>query len=130
MQITAKKDDFLKQEEGTQSPTMVKDATLKYYISHLCNPNIITYHMKLSCNGYMPVFTFKTLSRYLGKYYVQPSASKIIFLKRKTAVDIFGYAHAMQGLLARSYLTYTGLALSMGQKDPSRLIDQGKWFLL
>ena len=78
----------------------------------------------------MPVFTFKTLSRYLGSYYVQASASKIILLERKIDVEIFGYVHAMQGLLAGSYLTYTGLALSMGQKDPSRLTNQGKRFLL
>ena len=130
MQVSAAQDDFLKQEGRTQSATMVKDATLKYYISQLGNPNLVIYHLKLSCNGYMPVFTFKTLSRYLGSYYVQASASKIILLEKKTVVDIYGYAHAMQGSLAGSYLTYTGLALSVGQKDSSKLTDQGKRFLL
>ncbi len=116
--MTAAKDDFLKREGRTRSITMVKDAALKYYISQLGNRNLVIYHMKLSCNGYMPVFTFKTLTRYLGSYYVQASAGKIILLEKKTAVDVYGYAHAMQGSLAAgSYLTFTGLALSIGQKD-------------
>ena len=45
-------------------------------------------------------------------------------------MDIYGYAHAMQGSLARCYLTYTGLALSSGKKDSLKLTDQGKRFLL
>ena len=124
------KDDFLKREGRTQSTTLVKDAALKSNISHFDNPNFVIYHMKLSCHGYMSIFSFKTLSRYLESYHVQASAGKIILLEKKTAVDIYGYAHAMQGSLAGSYLTYTGLALSLGEKDSLKLTDQGKSFLL
>ena len=53
------KDEFLSQGGHAQSTTLVKDAALKYYMSQLGNPNLVIYHMKLSCNGYMPVFTLK-----------------------------------------------------------------------
>ena len=36
----------------------------------------------------------------------------------------------MQGSLAGNYLTYTGLALSIGVKDPAKLTDGGKNYLL
>ena len=120
------KDDFLSRGGRARSTSLVKDAALKYYICQLGNPNLVIYHMKLSCNGYMPVFTLKTLSRYLKSYYVQASAGKIVLLEKKAAIDVFGYAHAMQGSLAGSYFTYIGLALSVGKKDPLKLTDQGK----
>lgn len=78
----------------------------------------------------MPVFTLKTLSRYLGSYFVHSNAAKVLLLEKHTAIEIFGYHHAMQGSLAGSYLTYTGLALSVGEKDPSKLTDHGKRYLL
>lgn len=124
------KDDFLSRGGRARSTSLVKDAALKFYVSYLGNPSLVIYHMKLSCNGYMPVFALKTLSRYLGSYIIHASASKIILLEKKTAIDVFGYAHAHQGSLAGSYLTYTALALSIGVDDPLKLTDQGKKFLL
>ena len=86
--------------------------------------------MKLSCDGYMPVFSLKTLSRYLGSYPLPSSAAKVLLLEKHTAIQIFGYAPAMQGSLVGSYLTYTGLALSVGERDPKKLASHGKKYLL
>ena len=99
-------------------------------MNQLGHPDLIIYHMKLSCTGYLPVFTLKTLSHYLGGHVVHPNVGKILLLERQSAVEIFGYAHAMQGSLAGSYLTFTGLALSIGEKDPAKLTDSGKRYLL
>lgn len=128
--MCAEKDVFLKRAGGTRRSNLSKDAALQYYIKQLGHPHLIIYHTKLSCNGYLPVFTLKTLSHYLGGHLVHPNAGKILLLELQSAVEIFGYAHAMQGSLAGSYLTFTGLALSMGEKDPSRLTDSGKRYLL
>ena len=78
----------------------------------------------------MPVFTIKTLSHYLGAYVVHSNAGKVLMLQKQTTIDISGYAHALQGLLAGSYLAFTGLALSLGVKDPASLTDGGKRYLL
>ena len=78
----------------------------------------------------MPVFTIKALSHYLGDHVVHSNAGKVLLVEKQTAIEIFGYAHAMQGSLVGSYLTYTGLALSIGEKDPAQLSDGGKKYLL
>ena len=91
---------------------------------------MIIYHLRLSCNGYMPVFTLKTLSSFLGGHVVHSNASKIILLEKQTVFEIFGYGYGMQGSLAGSYLAYTGYALSLGVKDPAQLTDGGKKYLL
>ena len=72
------------------------------------------------------MFTITTMSHYLGGYIVHSSASKVLLLEKQTAIEIFGYAHAMQGSLVGNYLTFTGLVLSLGTKDFAQLTDGGK----
>ena len=86
--------------------------------------------MKFSCSAYMPVFTLTTLSRYLGSYALPSNATMDLLLEKNTAIQIFGYALVLQGSLAGTYLTYSGLALSIGEKDPKKLAPHGKIFLL
>ena len=78
----------------------------------------------------MPVFTLKTLSRYLVSYFIHSNVAKVLLLEKHTTIEIFGYHHAVKGSLEGSYLTYTKLALSVGEKDPSKLLDHGKRYVL
>ncbi|KAI5072527.1 hypothetical protein GOP47_0012633 [Adiantum capillus-veneris] len=63
--------------------------------------------MKYSVDGYIPLFVYKTLSKYIGGYVLHLDAAKVSLLEKECDINVFGYGHAMQGSLAGSYLAYT-----------------------
>ncbi|KAI5060528.1 hypothetical protein GOP47_0024948 [Adiantum capillus-veneris] len=126
--IQPPKDEFLRR--SSRVVDLTKDAALKHYIKYLACPDLVIFHMKYSSDGYIPLFVYKTLSKYLGGYVLHPNATKVSLLEKECAINVFGYGHAMQGSLAGSYLAYTRYALAKGIKHYRDLSPSGKRFLL
>ena len=131
VQLVVFDDNFVKRGKGSRIPGLGKDSALGEYMKYLKFPQVIIYHNKFSPNcAVFPLFAMKTLSRYLGGNSVRYNADKVILVEKDLAIEIFGQGPGVYALRSKYYLTYTGLALTAGIRDPALLDDYGKKELL
>lgn len=130
-QLEIEVDEFLGRRGGKRKRLgLGKDAALGYYLKNFPKEGILIFHTKFSNNAFIPITTFKTLSRFLGAYTIPSSVNMIIFIERRVALDVFGNSCGFISARAGYFLSYTAYALALGITDPKQLTPYGKHFML
>ena len=87
------------------------------YLSNFPKFGMHIIHGVYSCDAYLKILAFKTLSKFLGGYQIPPTVNRIILLEKYMALDIFGFAPAHASCRVGYFLNYTAYALALGIED-------------
>ena len=124
-------DEFLDRRGGKRKRLgLGKDVALGFYLNNFPKEGIIIIHTKYSNNAYVPITTFKPLSRFLGGYTIPTSVNRIILVEKRIALDVFGTIVEFMSARARYFLSYIAYALALGIIDPKELTPYGKNYML
>ncbi|MCO5613316.1 hypothetical protein L7F22_067592 [Adiantum nelumboides] len=105
-------DNFLGRVGGSRVTSKYTSHALIHYLPKLDKDVFCALHSQFTDHPELPMFSIKTLSRFMGFLPLPNYVNRILVLERAAAFKIFGYAPGFHGSRARYFLCYSSYFIS------------------